>query len=109
MAAIIIIVLLIILGLGVFLFKILKEETTIIEEEKKEEEEIRLKNRVIPYIELIEEKGIDNVIESIRNNPNELDRLRHEMQSEVRKASKTGDMEKVRKFNSYLKKIDEHN
>jgi len=106
MIFVIILVLLIVLALGIFLYKILKEETVVIEEEIKKEKEEKRKNRKFTYIEKIENSSIEQVLEEVKNNPNEIDKLRIEVQSELRKATRANDAERVRKINNVLKKID---
>ena len=97
-----------ILALGVFLYRILREETVVIEEEKQKEEEEKKKNRKITYIEKIEKSSIEQVLGEIKNNPNEVDKLKAEVQAELRKATRANNTERVRKINNMLKKIDKN-
>ena len=99
MIFVIILVLLGVLVLGIFLYKILIEETEVIEEEKKKEVEEKKKNRKVTYLEKIEKSGIEQVLEEIKDKPNEIDKLRAEVQAELRKATRANNAERVRKIN----------
>ena len=103
---ILIIIALGILGLGIFLYKILKEETNNIIEDKKQEEELRQKNRKVTYIEKISKNGLESVLNSIKDKPEEVDNLKNEIQSALRNATKASNTEQIREYNEILKKID---
>lgn len=107
LAFIIIIIALGILGLVLVLYKVLLEEGQNIEEDRRKEKEEKIKKRKESYMGQVEDKGLEAVIVSVKNKPIEIDRLKSEIQAELRKASKAGNREKVREYNEMLKKIDE--
>ena len=107
LAFIIIIIALGILGLVLVLYKVLLEEGQNIEEDRRKEKEEKIKKRKESYMGQVEDKGLEAVIASVKNKPIEIDRLKSEIQAELRKASKAGNREKVREYNEMLKKIDE--
>lgn len=106
MIFIIIIVFLAIIGLGYFLYKLAKEEGQNIMEEKKAEAIEKEKNRVITYWEKITTSSFDDVLNQVKDNHQELENLKNEIQQKLRVAVKSGDSATSRACNEYLKKID---
>ena len=107
LAFIIIIIAIGILGLIIVLYKVLMEETKNIEEDHKREKEEKLKHKRESYLGRVEDNGVEAVVDSLRDKPIEIDRMKAEIQAELRKASKAGNSNKVREYNEMLKKIDE--
>lgn len=106
MIFIIILVLLVVLALGVYLYKILKEETVVIEKEKEEEKIEKQKSIDATYVGKIKKFGLDQVINDVKGNPEEIEKLKAEVQAKLRKATRENNAEKVREINDLLKKID---
>ena len=106
MIFIIILVLLVVLALGVYLYKILKEETVVIEKEKEEEKIEKQKSIDATYVGKIKKSGLDQVINEVKGNPEEIEKLKAEVQAKLRKATRENNAEKVREINDLLKKID---
>ncbi len=95
-----------IMVLAFVLYKILLEETSNISKDKILEKEEKEKIINSTYMAKINKNGIDNVINSIKDNPDEIDKFKAEIQKEVRKALKAKNMTETRKLQGYLKKID---
>ncbi len=95
-----------IMVLAFVLYKILLEETSNISKDKILEKEEKEKIINSTYMAKINKNGIDNVINSIKDNPDEIDKFKAEIQKEVRKALKARNMTETRKLQGYLKKID---
>jgi hypothetical protein len=95
-----------IMVLAFVLYKILLEETSNISKDKILEKEEKEKIINSTYMSKINKNGIDNVINSIKDNPDEIDKFKAEIQKEVRKALKAKNMTETRKLQGYLKKID---
>lgn len=106
MIFIIILIFLVILALGYFLYKLAKEEGQVMMEEKKAEAVEKEKNRVITYWEKITTSSFDDILNQVKNNPQELENLKNEIQQKLREAVKSGDSTTSRACNEYLKKID---
>lgn len=106
MIFIILIICLIIIGLGYFLYKLAKEEGQTIIEERKAEAIEKEKNRVITYWEKITSSSFEEVLNQIKSNPENLENLKLEIQQKLREAVKSGDSTTSRTCNEYLKKID---
>lgn len=96
----------VIIGLAVVLYKVLLEETRNISNDIKQEKEKEKKEYNSTYMAKINKNGIEAVINSIKNNPDEIEKFKSEIQKEVRKNLKAKNMNETRKLQEYLKKID---
>ena len=106
MIIIIIIVLLVILALGIVLYKLAREEGQVIIEEKKAEAIEKEKNKTMAYWEKISTSSFEEVLSQVKNNSQELEILKYEIQQKLRESVKSGDSSTSRTCNEYLKKID---
>lgn len=95
-----------------FLFRAVHEEANNIREDIKAEEEKKMEEaKKETKVESLNEKiekagGFDKYLESIKNNPDALEKLTNSLKSELIKASRSGNSEAVRTCNNRLKKID---
>ena len=95
-----------VIGLAIFLYKILLEETSTISKEKEKEKEEETKRKNSSYLSKIEKEGIENILNSIKDSPDEKEKMQAEIQKELRKSIKSGNTAEMRKLQGYLTKID---
>lgn len=102
----IIVIFLAVLGIGYYLYKLVKEEKNVFDEERKkqiEEEEKRTKNDIT---KIIKESNFEDLLKEAENDEEKLELLFISVRNDLKEAMRQKNTEKIKECNMKLKKLD---
>ena len=106
----IVVIIIFVIGVTIYLSKIVKEEKEFIVQENKENEEKRLASKTIAQKlqETGSEESYQSLLNEVKNSEEKIDELKIAIQNELRSALKNKDGEKARLCNRRLKELDQY-
>ena len=104
----IVVIIIFVIGVTIYLSKIVKEEKEFIVQENKENEELASKTIAQKLQETGSEESYQSLLNEVKNSEEKIDELKIAIQNELRSALKNKDGEKARLCNKRLKELDQY-